>query len=89
MLLESRLSNKIGVLSDKDLEDIEVILSQFPMVSIEEQDLDRLISIMRNDKKNKEGQIKGILINEIGKCDFDFRYDEEILKQVLSSLTVN
>lgn len=86
MLMESRLSNQIGVLSDDDLGEIHQVLSQFPLVSLSEEDIDQLIAIMRNDKKNREGMIKGVLIIEIGKCDYDFTYDEKVLRSVLNSL---
>jgi 3-dehydroquinate synthase len=86
ILLESRLSNEIGVLSDEDLKEIESVLSQYPLVSLAQEDIDQLISLMRNDKKNSEGLIKGVLIVEIGKCEVDFTFDQDILRNVLKGL---
>jgi 3-dehydroquinate synthase len=89
MLLESRLSNHIGILPDKDLSEIESVILKFPMIEISDDDIDQIIAIMRNDKKNKEGLIKGVLIVEIGKCDYDFTYDEKELKFILRSFVNN
>jgi 3-dehydroquinate synthase len=86
ILMESRLSNRIGMLTDHDLKEIESTLTKYPLVSIQEEEIDQLIVIMHNDKKNSEGLIKGVLINEIGKCEIDFVYDEVVIKQVLLSL---
>lgn len=85
MLLESRLSNHIGILPDKDLAEIESMLLKFPMIDLSENEIDQIIAIMRNDKKNREGSIKGVLILEIGKCDYDFTFDPAILKQILQN----
>lgn len=85
MLLESRLSNHIGILPDKDLAEIESMLLKFPMIDLTENEIDQIIAIMRNDKKNREGSIKGVLILEIGKFDYDFTFDPAILKQILQN----
>lgn len=86
MLYEARLANRVGVLKETDLEEIENVLEKYPRVKIEESEIEQLIEIMRNDKKNSQGLIKGVLIVEIGRCDFDFTLEESILREILSGM---
>lgn len=86
MLYEARLANRVGVLKETDLEEIENVLEKYPRVKIEESEIEQLIEIMRNDKKNSQGLIKGVLIVEIGRCDFDFTFEESILREILSGM---
>ena len=91
LLLESKLSNNRGLLSNSEMEEIEKqIRKYFPLITIESnEEIDELLSIMYNDKKNYEGKIHGVLIRSIGVCDFDNEFDELEIKKVLNLLRDN
>ncbi len=88
LFLESKLSNNRGLLSDSEMSDIEKLIRKyFPLISIEsDEEIDQLLSIMYNDKKNYEGKIQGVLIRSIGVCDFDNEFGELEIKEVLGLL---
>jgi 3-dehydroquinate synthase len=83
ILLESRLSNRLGILTDQDLSEIELVLGRYPKLQLMEEDVPELIAIMRNDKKNSAGKIKGVLIHQIGRCEYDFTFEEALVEQIL------
>ena len=75
--LESFISFKRNVLSTDDFKAIEkTILEKFNMVYLDPDHFNELIQIARNDKKNNEGSIKGILIRLIGECEIDSVFEE-------------
>lgn len=84
MLYEVKYAKLIGKLSVNEFEQIEQVLKRFPKVEIDSEEIEMLIEIMMNDKKNAQQQIKGILIKGIGECETDFTFEIEHLKEVLS-----
>ena len=90
MLAESYLSYKREVLNEKDWIQIEKVLTTvFPKIIFEEEDILKMISLMRNDKKNFEGQIKCCVLAEIGKCIYDQNVGEKELIEVFTYLLEN
>jgi 3-dehydroquinate synthase len=88
LLLESELSFRGGHLSEANFQAIQQSIKKvFPLVSIDsDAELDELLSIMYNDKKNSEGKILGILIHKIGQCTYDYEFEEEEVRRVLKTL---
>lgn len=84
ILLESRLSYQLGHLSISELREIELVVSNYQQISFEVDDIPSIIQIMKNDKKNADGKIFGVLIEKIGECKYDFAFEEEEINQVLS-----
>jgi len=73
------LSNKKGLLSGKDLESlIKLPLKVKLPRNFLSNDSDSIINFMKGDKKNREGQIKFILLSGIGKIltDIDARKED-------------
>jgi 3-dehydroquinate synthase len=87
MLAESYLSYKREILSENNWIEIESILSTvFPKIEFEKEDIPTLIHLMKNDKKNFEGQIKCCVLKDIGDCIFDQNVGEKELTEVFNYL---
>lgn len=80
--LESYISFKREILNGDDFKSIEkAILDKFSMVYLDPDHFNDLILLARNDKKNSNGSINGILIKSIGECEIDFVFEEaELVK---------
>lgn len=82
MLAEAFLSYKKQLLNEKDWNEIqERLLAIFPLIPFEMGDIPELIELMKNDKKNFDGEIKCCLITEIGNCLIDQTLNEEEIKE--------
>ena len=86
MLIESRLSFKVGNLSEQQLHEIEETLGIYPMIQLDNEDqIDTIIGLMHNDKKNERNEIRGIRLDSIGEGTVDVTYDPEQLKEIMKS----
>ncbi len=75
MVCESYISNKLGLLSKEELNDIaSFIFSHYSKIKIDELKIHRILELIKHDKKNVDGEIRMTLINGIG----DGVYDEKI-----------
>jgi len=84
MLAESFISLKRGILPETDWNEIsEVLMALFPILPISLEDIDTIIELMRNDKKNSEDQIKSCLLTSIGSCIYDQDLSIEEIKESL------
>jgi 3-dehydroquinate synthase len=87
MLCESHLSFKKGLLSEQVYEEIaEVIKEKYKQISINEGDYPSLISLIKNDKKNHQNQIKCVLLKAIGNAVIDIELKEEEILACFSKL---
>ena len=72
VLLECKLSANRGVLTQMEFAEIEeTINALYASIELDEEQKEIVLALMKNDKKNSEGKIKGILIHSIGHCTFD------------------
>lgn len=84
MICEAYLSFKENLIEEEALEIIVLNISkQFPMLDLTDLSKDELLSLMRNDKKNADGEIRFSLLADIGNCLFDQSVSD---KNVLKSL---
>lgn len=84
LLLESQLSNNRGILSNEEFKEIEgTIKALYSPIELDEEQIAIVLELMKNDKKNSEGKIKGILIHSIGHCTFDEVFGEEEIRKIL------
>jgi 3-dehydroquinate synthase len=85
IILENRIANKLGILSDENTEIIEKrllpIFGAVPQFS--EQEVQQILEFILNDKKNTAQGINISLISEIGKCTFDNLVSLDIIRQVI------
>lgn len=84
ILLECKLSANRGVLSQMEFAQIEeTIKALYVPIELDEEQKEIVLELMKNDKKNSEGKIKGILIHSIGHCTFDEVFEVEEMRRLL------
>ena len=87
MLVEAKISNKLGYLSDTHL---EMILSHFKNAKLKLSDKNiknfKLIKIMINDKKNLNGMINIILLKKIGDSFFARNIKINLIKEIIQNI---
>ncbi len=72
MLAESFISYKNGWLEEAEWLQISSFLSKlYPMIPLQVENFDAIIELMKNDKKNQEGEIRSCLLKGIGKGVYD------------------
>ena len=78
MIMESFVSMKRGMISEKDFESIEGAISLFyTMPKMSNEDIQSMVGLLSNDKKNTSGKILTCLLDEIGSCSYDHEISEE------------
>jgi 3-dehydroquinate synthase len=69
MLAEAFISYKRELLAETDWLEIEhLIRGEFPLIEIEKGEIETMIQLMKNDKKNFDGKIQCCLLTSIGVC---------------------
>lgn len=83
LLIEAKISLNRELLNEHEFIILkEGILSNFPFPDLNSSDKERIVGLLLNDKKNKEGKILSCLIRNFGHC----MYDQEIsTAEVLSA----
>lgn len=72
MCAESYISWKQNRISKDEFLEIEkTITASFPMISLDANDVEKVIEFMHHDKKNESGKILCSLLNGIGNCDYN------------------
>ena len=80
MVVEAYLSYKLNGLPKTDLDEIkEKINFIYPIIKMSYNDIREIVKLMRFDKKNEEGKIKYVLLNEIGAADFNKEAPEKLV----------
>ncbi|MDC0044885.1 3-dehydroquinate synthase [Pelagibacteraceae bacterium] len=86
MLIEAKISNKLGYLSEIDLNKIE---EHFKNAKLKLSDKNiknyNLLNIIKKDKKNMNGNINIILLKSIGKSFFARNVKFNSIKQIINS----
>ena len=84
MICESYLSLKRNLISEEDLKQIsEYILSVYGKVSIPTDDLEAIIELTKQDKKNEYSEVQFALIGPIGTCGYGIAVGEKEMKEAL------
>lgn len=84
MAKEGKLSNLVGLLSNKDYQILEnTIISSGLPVAISGISTDRVIEKIKSDKKNDHGKINWTLLKEIGKAIYNQNINDSIVKKIL------
>lgn len=72
MIAEAYLSLDRGLINESEFVEIEGFLAPlFPKIELEESEIDEVIELILNDKKNSEGKIKCCLLTDIGSSIID------------------
>jgi 3-dehydroquinate synthase len=80
MLAESYISHLRGKISKEEFDAIDLVVSNlYANFLIEQPDIEKLMELMKNDKKNSSDQIRFVLLNGIGNCEFDCQIEQQLI----------
>lgn len=86
MVLENLISEKLGLLSDKDCKSInDELLKLYPLPSLKSEATSQILQLCLQDKKNEGGLVRMSLIDKIGSCLFDQEVDLQLIEDVLKT----
>ncbi len=84
MIVEAYLSFKTKRISIIEMEEINSLLeSTYKLPTIQENEMDELLTIMAMDKKNKGGKKLFSLINGIGACDYEVEIENVLIREAM------
>ncbi|MFC1696933.1 3-dehydroquinate synthase [Nanoarchaeota archaeon] len=88
MYYEAKIANKLGLLDNDSLERQNKLITKLGLPTVQKADINKLIEIMKLDKKNKDGKIYFVLPTEIGKVKEEngkicFPVEENIIRECL------
>ncbi|MDG1148316.1 MAG: 3-dehydroquinate synthase [Crocinitomicaceae bacterium] len=79
MLIEAFISIEHASLNEDDFKCIEkFITSNYVVPNFTEEDIDSMVEMLGNDKKNRGGEILTCLIPEIGVCNYDISLSKKV-----------
>lgn len=85
MIAEAFLSEKRGLISSAELEEIEGYLFQtYGKVELAKEELDEIVSLTLQDKKNKGNEVLFSLLTGIGDCGYDIPVSKKEMKEALA-----
>ena len=77
MVMESYISMRRGMLPEEDYQIIQNSILQFyEMPTYSNDEVNEMVSMLYNDKKNRNGKIRCVLLEKIGKCVYDVKVPE-------------
>ena len=86
MLLESLLSVELASLSQEEYLAIhQVITAVYDIPAFSDQDIQAMVSMLDNDKKNREGRILCCLLPKIGECKIDVAIEKNLFEQAFKA----
>lgn len=84
IVIAAYLSYKLQGLAKEELKEIEDnILELYLKADIEEKDLEKIVELLKFDKKNSHGKIKFVLLEKIGKPVIDLEVPRELQFEAL------
>lgn len=84
MIMESYLSFRKRLISENELNAIrEFIFSVYGAVDILDDDIDPIITLTKQDKKNRGTEVRFSLIDGIGQCQFDIKISSSEMKKAI------
>lgn len=87
IIAEAYISMKLNDLPEKSFNEIKThIEKHFGKVALTEVDFDAVLELIKNDKKNKAGEINFSLLTEIGKATFNQNAQAELIIDALKVL---
>ena len=82
IILESYLSTELTGLQEKSLADItNTIAIHFEKTNFSDNDIEKIIELLKFDKKNTHGNINFVLLEEIGLAKIDCKASNELIKK--------
>jgi 3-dehydroquinate synthase len=87
MLVETKISNLSGILSDREAKVIEETLQQTGLpTKVKSIIVNEIVNIIVNDKKNTKGQVNWVLLKNIGEAVYDQQVDDAIVRKAIESI---
>ena len=86
MLLASRLSLQFSELNERSHELLTDTIARLPLPDLPKLNNEKILSILSNDKKNKNGKYGFVLLSEIGSAIMKNGVDEKSIINVLEKL---
>jgi len=84
MIAEAYLSHQRKLIDLESLEHIEeFIFSVFGRAQMQEADIDQIIPLTLQDKKNRDGKVKAVLLEGVGKAQFDVEISAKEMREAL------
>ena len=86
MLMAADLSCRSGWIGREDVQRISVLLKRagLPVEPPSEIDVEQYLQLMKVDKKVMDGQIRLVLLHDIGNAFVSDEYDSDLLRQTLT-----
>jgi len=85
MIMAAFISTKFCDFPEEKLTSIsKKILDIFPKVELEENDFEKILDLLKFDKKNTYGNINFVLLKDIGQPVIDCRIPENLLLEALA-----
>ncbi len=86
MMIEAEIAVELGILPKEDSNSIkEHILSVYPPLKLDSEELEEVMHLIQFDKKNKEDKILCALIDSIGNCQWDVEVGAELVRECVSN----
>lgn len=84
MMIEGKISNLIGLLSDENLKILEqsIIHAGLP-TKIPDIPISKILNKIKSDKKNEKGKVNWTLLRQIGKAEINQKVPDEIIRRAL------
>jgi 3-dehydroquinate synthase len=85
LVAETYISSKLFKFPKKELETLKkYIINFFGKIDFNTTDYDRIIALMKHDKKNIDGQINFVLLNKIADYKLDCTVDNDLIIEALN-----
>ena len=80
MVCESFMSSKLLAFPKEKVAEVkEVILATYDKTKLLQKDFSKIIDLLKHDKKNVNGQVNFVLLNEYEDCKIDCKVPEELI----------
>ncbi|MHA1381637.1 MAG: 3-dehydroquinate synthase [Candidatus Helarchaeota archaeon] len=85
IIMESYISMKLGLLDKEKFEIIKYFIKKiFGIIKIKENSFSNIIEFIRHDKKNINGELLFVLLEDIGSARFNIVVDEKVILDSLN-----
>jgi 3-dehydroquinate synthase len=80
MVCESYMSSRLLAFSKEKLSEIkDIIIGIYPKISLLSMDFCGIMELLKHDKKNVNGQVNFVLLNDYGDCKLDCKVPQELI----------
>ena len=89
MCAEAYISMRRGLLNKEDFQTIQALLGKiYPCLDFSDKDIENMITLMYNDKKNESGKIFSVLLEGIGSATYHNELSEQEIRDSFHHLSM-